>query len=157
MIVHGGVNTVNEVLMFGVPILGVPLQGDQPSNLNRLVELGMGQLADIKVMRRPGGLLSAMAKMEANYCRYKQRAGKVAAMIRHHRRLIEDSEGRMGRNLQGFWLEWAMRHGRRLRREGSKILMDSRKGFRGFIDYFCLPEIASAIAVLSLLIAFTSV
>ncbi|KAE9550846.1 hypothetical protein FO519_005950 [Halicephalobus sp. NKZ332] len=41
-ICHGGINTVNELLNFGVPVLGLPLQGDQPSNLNRIKELEIG-------------------------------------------------------------------------------------------------------------------
>lgn len=31
-ILHGGINTLNEVLMFGVPVLGVPLQVNKVGN-----------------------------------------------------------------------------------------------------------------------------
>ncbi|KAI1728816.1 UDP-glucoronosyl and UDP-glucosyl transferase domain-containing protein [Ditylenchus destructor] len=65
-ILHGGINTINEVLMFGVPVLGVPLQGDQPSNLQRLVELGVGQIIDIKGIWN-GQFPAVMNDMEKNH------------------------------------------------------------------------------------------
>ncbi|KAI6241335.1 Glucuronosyltransferase [Aphelenchoides fujianensis] len=57
---HGGVNTVNELLLFGVPVLGVPLQGDQTSNLQRLVELGVASLSSIHALQTPGTLLEEL-------------------------------------------------------------------------------------------------
>uniref|UniRef100_A0A914CW59 glucuronosyltransferase n=1 Tax=Acrobeloides nanus TaxID=290746 RepID=A0A914CW59_9BILA len=39
-----GSNTVNEIMSYGVPILGIPLHSDQPSNMRRLIELGVGEI-----------------------------------------------------------------------------------------------------------------
>ncbi|VDK50981.1 unnamed protein product [Cylicostephanus goldi] len=41
LISHGGINTINELLLFGVPMIGVYLQGDQGSNVRRLADLGV--------------------------------------------------------------------------------------------------------------------
>ena len=40
LITHGGQTTVKEALYRAVPILGMPMQADQASNIRRLQELG---------------------------------------------------------------------------------------------------------------------
>lgn len=40
---HGGMNSVNEALFYGVPLLIIPLAADQPIVANRTVELGAGK------------------------------------------------------------------------------------------------------------------
>jgi MGT family glycosyltransferase len=41
-ITHGGFNTVMTALTFGVPLVCIPVNGDQPVNARRCVELGAG-------------------------------------------------------------------------------------------------------------------
>lgn len=41
-ITHGGMNSVNEAIYFGVPMLVAPIGGDQPTIADRVEELGMG-------------------------------------------------------------------------------------------------------------------
>lgn len=48
MITHGGLGSVKECLMLGVPMLGVPLDVDQPGNVARVVYHQLGSAADIK-------------------------------------------------------------------------------------------------------------
>lgn len=42
-ITHGGMNSVNEAIYYGVPMLVIPMGNDQPTVANRIVELGLGQ------------------------------------------------------------------------------------------------------------------
>ena len=42
-ITHGGMNSVNESLYFGVPMLVIPVGNDQPTVANRVEELGLGK------------------------------------------------------------------------------------------------------------------
>ncbi|KAF7639038.1 hypothetical protein Mgra_00001565 [Meloidogyne graminicola] len=99
-ILHGGINTLNEAIMFGKPILGIPLQGDQPSNLQRLVDLGMAELISIKNIWL-GELIVKMSNLELNYNNYLKRALKISKMIKTYRK--------MHQNQQNFWLKWAYR------------------------------------------------
>ncbi|KAK5975151.1 hypothetical protein GCK32_011542 [Trichostrongylus colubriformis] len=81
LISHGGINTINELLLFGVPMLGVHLQlcyllvsqlcsGDQVSNLQRLVDLGAAAKMSVKDIAQ-GELLTNMRRFERKLDRSK--------------------------------------------------------------------------------------
>ncbi|MET0286144.1 MAG: glycosyltransferase [Polyangiales bacterium] len=48
MITHGGLGSVKECVMRGVPMLGVPLDVDQPGNVARVLYHQLGLAADVK-------------------------------------------------------------------------------------------------------------
>ncbi|TKR92730.1 hypothetical protein L596_007326 [Steinernema carpocapsae] len=126
VVCHGGVNTVNELLLFGVPVLGVPLQGDQSSNLQRLVDFGGALMINMKSIAT-GGLRAKLRELEGNYDRYSKRAELFSRMIRFHREFSKGS--------QNFWLNWAQRNGEKLR---GRRLMDLK--FRGSLEHFAIAE-----------------
>lgn len=105
IICHGGINTVNELVLFGVPVLGVPLQGDQNSNLRRLVDLGSGEMITIHEMN-DGKLETVMETMRKEIDRYWSRSEKLSQMVRDHRTAHHGH--------QQFWLNWAARNGKKL-------------------------------------------
>ncbi|KAK0426133.1 hypothetical protein QR680_009547 [Steinernema hermaphroditum] len=142
VICHGGVNTINELLLFGVPVLGVPLQGDQSSNLQRLVDFGMALLVDVKAIAA-GGLRAKLQEMELHYDRIAARARLFSSMVRFHRGFTTGS--------QKFWLNWARRHGAKLR---GRRLVDLH--FRGSLEYFAFFECLGSATVLLLLIRVLS-
>lgn len=47
-ITHGGMNSVNEGLYYGVPMLIIPIGNDQPTVANRVEEIGLGKKIDPK-------------------------------------------------------------------------------------------------------------
>jgi MGT family glycosyltransferase len=47
-ITHGGMNSVNEALYYGVPMIVIPLASDQPTIADRVVELNLGKRLDKK-------------------------------------------------------------------------------------------------------------
>lgn len=47
-ITHGGMNSVNEALFYGVPMLVVPVGNDQPTVARRVEKLGLGEALDIR-------------------------------------------------------------------------------------------------------------
>lgn len=47
-ITHGGMNSINEAMYYGVPMVVIPLDADQYINANRTVELGLAKRIDLK-------------------------------------------------------------------------------------------------------------
>ncbi|KAI6225776.1 Glucuronosyltransferase [Aphelenchoides besseyi] len=136
VVTHGGVNTINELLIFGVPILGVPLQGDQTSNLQRLSELGAASATLMYDLHTPGTFLKQLQDLQRRLPTIKQRAKKLSEMIASYRQLNGKA--------QNFWLHWAKRHGPTIQsvngygRERKFFELKLRSG----IDYLALRELA---------------
>ncbi|EFP11502.1 hypothetical protein CRE_19282 [Caenorhabditis remanei] len=140
LICHGGINTVNELALFGVPVLGVPLQGDQASNLARVVDLGAAELMTI-IELNEGKLDEMMGKMRMNLERYWSRSEKLAKMLAHHRQFHT--------GYQKFWLNWVARHGKRI--ETKRFV---RYQYLGDVDNRLWITIFGSIAVLIYLASF---
>lgn len=49
-VTHGGTNGLYEALYHAVPLVGIPLFGDQPDNLARLTRLGVAVVLDFNHM-----------------------------------------------------------------------------------------------------------
>jgi len=49
-VTHGGMNSVNEGLSFGVPMVVIPFMSDQPTNARRIEELGLGKRLDYSII-----------------------------------------------------------------------------------------------------------
>ena len=47
-ITHGGMNSISEALVNGVPMVVIPFMADQPTNARRIEELGLGKRLDYK-------------------------------------------------------------------------------------------------------------
>ena len=45
---HGGMNSVSEALVCGVPMVVIPFMADQPTNARRIQELGLGKKLEYK-------------------------------------------------------------------------------------------------------------
>lgn len=43
-------NSVNEALTFGVPMVVIPFMSDQPTNARRIEELGLGKKLDYRII-----------------------------------------------------------------------------------------------------------
>lgn len=49
-VTHGGMNSVNEALSIGVPMVVIPFMSDQPTNARRIEELGLGKKLDYHII-----------------------------------------------------------------------------------------------------------
>ena len=49
-ITHGGMNSVSEAMVSGVPMLVIPFVSDQPMNARQVEKLGLGNLLDYKTI-----------------------------------------------------------------------------------------------------------
>lgn len=47
-ITHCGMNSANEAMYYGIPVIGIPQRGDQPIVANRMSELALGEVIDKK-------------------------------------------------------------------------------------------------------------
>lgn len=62
MITHGGLGSVKECILFGVPMLVIPLAIDQPGNAARVVHHGLGLVGDVE-RSSSAGLLELIARV----------------------------------------------------------------------------------------------
>jgi zeaxanthin glucosyltransferase len=82
MITHGGLGSVKECLMRGVPMLGVPLDVDQPGNVARVLYHQLGAAADVK--RTTARELKASIARLLGDVETKQRVLAMQQRFQHH-------------------------------------------------------------------------
>ncbi|XP_063382016.1 UDP-glycosyltransferase UGT5-like [Cydia fagiglandana] len=83
-ITHGGLLSTNEALHFAVPILGVPVFGDQFQNVNRAVQKGFAGQVRLSHDELPRDLKLAIEEMVGNP-KYREKVKELSS-IYHDRR-----------------------------------------------------------------------
>jgi zeaxanthin glucosyltransferase len=63
MVTHGGLNSLKECVFFGVPMIVIPIDLDQPSNALRIVQHGLGLMAEPDTVS-PDALLSLIDRIQ---------------------------------------------------------------------------------------------
>ncbi len=63
-ITHGGMNSVSESMLHGVPMVVIPFVSDQPVNARQVEKLGLGKILDYKTITADTLRHSAFAVME---------------------------------------------------------------------------------------------
>ncbi|XP_062120978.1 UDP-glycosyltransferase UGT5 [Drosophila sulfurigaster albostrigata] len=99
-ITHGGKGSLTEALFHGVPLLGLPLVGDQRANLRKMQNKGWGLTLDVQSVDQVQ-LLSAIRRMLGD-AKFKQKIKKDALLYRD--RPLNASY------LAAYWLEYVIRH-----------------------------------------------
>jgi hypothetical protein len=112
-------------------------QGDQPSNLQRLVDLGMAELMDIRAVWA-NKLPTKMAQMDENYEKYAERAKKVTEMVEFYRH-------ELGGIQQNFWLQWAAKKRHLIHQKGHKFFHFFH---RSIVQHFAIFEATIGIFVI---------
>ncbi|KAM6224375.1 UDP-glucuronosyltransferase 3A1 [Rhynchocyon petersi] len=79
---HGGQNSIMEAIQHGVPILGIPLFGDQPDNLLRVEDKKFGVTVSIKQFKAETFALKMKQVIEDK--RYKSAAMAASIIRRSH-------------------------------------------------------------------------
>uniref|UniRef100_A0A0K0FLN9 glucuronosyltransferase n=1 Tax=Strongyloides venezuelensis TaxID=75913 RepID=A0A0K0FLN9_STRVS len=130
VICHGGINTINELMYFKVPIVGIPLQGDQSSNLQRLVDLNVCKLTTIRQVWN-GELQELLDNYENNFDSYRERSQKIGNMVEFHKQFLV--------NEQKFWVQWSRRHGKRLLQRSTQNYFDMQ--MKSTIEMYMLQDI----------------
>ncbi|KAI3375257.1 hypothetical protein L3Q82_021764, partial [Scortum barcoo] len=120
-ITHAGSHGLYEGLCHGVPMLMVPLSGDQPDNARKLESRGAGVVLDILSITTKS-LLQGLNEV-INDTRYKENVQKLSAL--HRDRPIDPLK------LSVYWTEFVMRH------KGAKHLRPAVHDLN-WIQYYCL-------------------
>ncbi|XP_036420199.1 LOW QUALITY PROTEIN: UDP-glucuronosyltransferase 1-6-like [Colossoma macropomum] len=99
-ITHGGTHGIYEGICHGVPMVMVPLFGDQGDNAHRVASRGVGVVLDIREITAE--MLIDALNTVINDTRYKEKMTKLSAV--HKDRPIEPLD------LAVYWTEFVMRH-----------------------------------------------
>ncbi|XP_005359464.1 UDP-glucuronosyltransferase 2B31-like isoform X1 [Microtus ochrogaster] len=99
-ITHGGTNGIYEAIYHGIPVVGIPLFGDQFDNVVHMKTKGAGVRVDFLTMSSTD-LLHAV-KTVINDPSYKENAMRLSRI--HHDQPVKPLDRAV------FWIEFVMRH-----------------------------------------------
>ncbi|XP_063333380.2 UDP-glucuronosyltransferase 2A2-like [Pelmatolapia mariae] len=100
-VTHGGTNGLYEAVFHGVPLVGLPVFGDQPYNLDRMSQLGTAIVLDFNKVTAEE--LAEALHAIVNQPSYKTSIQRLSAVHR--------DQPVTPLNTAVFWLEFVMRHG----------------------------------------------
>ncbi|KAG5871634.1 hypothetical protein JTB14_031314 [Gonioctena quinquepunctata] len=124
-ITQGGLQSIEESIHNEVPMIGIPFITDQPTNVKKLVELGMAIGLDYRSMTR-NQLKSVIIEVAENP-KYKKQVEKARAI------LVDQPIKGVDKAI--WWIEHVIRH------KGAKHLRSPAADMT-FIDYFLLDILA---------------
>ncbi|XP_014688737.3 UDP-glucuronosyltransferase 2C1-like [Equus asinus] len=99
-ITHCGTNGIYEAIYHGVPMVGIPMFGDQVDNIARIKAKGVAVDVDMRTMTS-ADLLNAL-KSVINNPSYKENAMRLSRI--HHDQPVKPLDRAV------FWIEFVMRH-----------------------------------------------
>ncbi|XP_037050885.1 UDP-glucosyltransferase 2-like [Bradysia coprophila] len=97
---HGGFGSTMEALYHGVPLVGIPMLGDQPSNMKKAEKKGFAIPLDFNTLTEEI-LLNAINKA-INDPSYRQTVKKLSSVF------LDQMEKPLDRAV--FWIEYVLRH-----------------------------------------------
>ncbi|XP_004478398.2 UDP-glucuronosyltransferase 2B31 [Dasypus novemcinctus] len=134
-ITHGGSNGIYEAIYHGIPMVGIPLFADQPSNIVNLKAKGAAVSLDFSTLTSTD-LLNAL-KTVINDPSYKENVMKLSKI--HHDQPLKPLDRAV------FWIEFIMRH------KGAKHLRPAALSLTWF-QYHSLDVIGFLLACVALVI-----
>ncbi|XP_035527278.1 UDP-glucuronosyltransferase 1A1-like [Morone saxatilis] len=137
-ITHAGSHGLFEGLCHAVPMVMVPISGDQPDNAQKLASKGAGVVLDIFSITTES-LLQGLNDI-INDTRYKENVQKLSTL--HKDRPVDPLD------LSVFWTEFVMRH------KGAKHLRPAVHDLN-WLQYFCLDVIALLATVVLVFVILT--
>ncbi|XP_041643309.1 UDP-glucuronosyltransferase 2A1-like isoform X1 [Cheilinus undulatus] len=135
-ITHGGTNGIYEAIYHGVPMVGIPLFGDQPDNMAHLKAKGAAVTLEINFMTSED--LRDAVNTVINDKSYKENAMRLSSI--HHDRPMSAQDEAV------FWIESTMRN------KGAKHLRVQSHELTWY-QYHCLDVLAFFLSI-DLLVIF---
>ncbi|XP_051026302.1 UDP-glucuronosyltransferase 2B17-like [Acomys russatus] len=99
-VTHGGANGLYEAIHYGIPMIGIPLFGEQHDNIAHMVAKGAAVALNIKTMSK-SDLLNALEEVLDNPS-YKENVMWLSTI--HHDQPMKPLDRAV------FWIEFVMRH-----------------------------------------------
>nr|XP_020139846.1 UDP-glucuronosyltransferase 2A2 isoform X1 [Microcebus murinus] len=128
-ITHGGMNGIYEAIYHGVPMVGIPIFGDQPDNIAHMKAKGAAVEVNLNTMTS-ADLLNALRTV-INEPSYKENAMRLSRI--HHDQPMKPLDRAV------FWIEFVMRH------KGAKHLRPAAHNLT-WIQYHSLDVIGFLLA-----------
>ncbi|XP_050518303.1 UDP-glycosyltransferase UGT5 isoform X2 [Diabrotica virgifera virgifera] len=99
-VMQGGLQSIEEAITLEVPLVGMPFVTDQPSNIKRIVELGLGVKVDHKTLTRD--ILKDAIMEVAQNPKYKEEVKKAKSILL--------DQPMKGVEKAVWWIEYVIRH-----------------------------------------------
>nr|XP_002763592.3 UDP-glucuronosyltransferase 2A3 [Callithrix jacchus] len=138
-VTHGGINGIYEAIYHGVPMVGIPIFGDQPDNIAHMKAKGAAVEINFKTMTSEDLLRALRTVINDSF--YKENAMRLSRI--HHEQPVKPLDRAV------FWIEFVMRH------KGAKHLRPAAHNLTWFqhhsIDVigFLLACVATAIILVT--------
>ncbi|XP_075881888.1 UDP-glucuronosyltransferase 2C1-like [Nelusetta ayraudi] len=133
-ITHAGINGITEAIYHGVPVVGIPLFGEQADNMVHMVARGAGTTLDLNTMTAEH-LRDAINTVISDQS-YKENAMRLSRI--HHDRPMKPLDEVV------FWLEYVIRH------KGAKHLRVQSHELTWY-QYYSLDVLAFLLSIVALL------
>ncbi|XP_030647794.1 UDP-glucuronosyltransferase 2A1-like isoform X3 [Chanos chanos] len=134
-ITHGGTNGIYEAIYHGVPMVGIPMFGDQSDNMVHMKSKGAAVIMDFNSMETKD-LVDGL-KAVINDPSYKENAMRLSRI--HHDRPVHPRDEAV------FWIEFVMRH------KGAKHLRVQAHNLTWY-QYHSLDVFAFLLAIIALVL-----
>ncbi|VDP15102.1 unnamed protein product [Soboliphyme baturini] len=148
---HGGIRSLLEAVGHAVPILGIPMHGDQTYNLGRFREKGLAEvlpvakLSEDQLVTTLSRMLSVansrLAADKRNYSaplpyllNYRTAARKYKSMIKGYHSFLAGSLALKNKTETAFWVDWTVKH-----------FLSQRKVSRSFIHGWQICRASAAL------------
>lgn len=128
LITHGGLNSINEAKFFGVPVLGIPIFGDQQLNMNLVVEEGSGIIVPFADCNEET-FFAAINEILTNGT-YVEKANRLS--------VIYSDRPLSAKDTAIYWIEYVLRH------FGAKHIQSPAVHY-GFFQFYSLDIIGGAL------------
>ncbi|XP_053341232.1 UDP-glucuronosyltransferase 2C1-like [Clarias gariepinus] len=132
---HGGTNGIYEAIYHGVPMVGLPLFGDQPGNLNQMKTKGAAVMLDFRKIESRD--LTQALNDVINNPSYKESMMRLSRI--HHDQPMKPLDQAV------YWIEFVMRH------KGAKHLRVEAHNLTWY-QYHCLDVAAFLLFVIALVV-----
>ncbi|XP_022098653.1 UDP-glucuronosyltransferase 1-8-like isoform X2 [Acanthaster planci] len=132
---HGGLNSIHQCIYHAVPMVGIPVFGDQKDNFIRLGAKGMSVLLDIHQLTERS-IYDATVEIIYNET-YKEAVQRYSAIARDRVTPMTALEE------VAYWVEYAVRHG--------TDHLKPRAMQLSFVQYYLLDVIAITVVIVTIM------